>query len=131
MTPQKLIPPMSLIDTAIRNVNPNPDKDYKLKPSEKGMYVLIHKKGGKYFRLDYRFNGQRKTLALGSYPEATLKQAREKRDIAKKQISDGIDPSFERKMKKLGAIENTFQAIALECCEKNMINKSEGHKTGL
>jgi integrase len=50
------------------------------------------------------------------------------RDIAKKQISDGIDPSFERKMKKLGATENTFQAIALEWCEKNMSSKSEGHK---
>jgi hypothetical protein len=60
---------MPLIDTAIKNAKPNPDKDYKLKPSEKGMYVLIHKKGGKYFRLDYRFNEVHKILALGIYHE--------------------------------------------------------------
>ena len=92
------------------------------------MYVLIHKKGGKYFRLDYRFNGVRKTLALGTYPETTLKQAREKRDFAKKQISEGIDPSFERKMKKLGATENSFQAVALEWYEKSTTGKSDSHK---
>jgi hypothetical protein len=121
-----------LIDTAIKNAKPTPDKPYKpykLKPSDNGMYVLIQPNGSKYFRLDYRFNGKRKTLALGTYPETSLKQAREKRDIAKKQIADGIDPSFERKMKKLGATENSFEAIALEWYEKNMLDKSESHKS--
>lgn len=99
-----------------------------LPPSEKNMYVFVHRNGSKYFRLDYRFNGKRNTLQLGIYPETTLKQAREKRDIARKQISDGIDPSFERKMKKLGAVENTFQAIALEWYEKNISTKSDSHK---
>lgn len=54
------------------------------------MYLLIHPNGSKYFRLDYRYEGKRKTLALGTYPETSLKEAREKRDTAKKQIADGI-----------------------------------------
>ncbi len=108
---------MPLSDTAIKNAKTNADKAFKL-ADEKGMYVLIHTNGSKYFRLDYRYNGQRKTLALGTYPETSLKEAREKRDTAKKQISDGIDPSLERKIKKTGALENSFQAIALEWYEK-------------
>jgi hypothetical protein len=92
------------------------------------MFVLVHKNGSKYFRLKYRFDGKEKLYTLGIYPETTLKQAREKRDIARKQISEGIDPSFERKMKKLGATENTFQAIALEWYEKIISTKSESHK---
>ena len=59
---------MPLSDTAIKAAKPKLDKAYKL-PDEKGMYLLIHVNGSKYFRLDYRFNGQRKTLALGVYPE--------------------------------------------------------------
>lgn len=102
---------MPLSDTSIKNAKPNPDKDYKLY-DEKGMYVLIHKNGGRYFRLKYRINGKEKVLALGTYPETSLKEAREKRDTAKKQISDGIDPSITRKIEKAGAIENTFKAIA-------------------
>jgi len=40
------------------------------------MYLLVHQDGSKYFRLDYRFNGKRKTLALGVYPDTTLQDAR-------------------------------------------------------
>jgi hypothetical protein len=47
-----------------------------------------------------------KTLALGIYPEISLKKAREKRDFARKQIPDGIDPCLDRKIKKTGATEN-------------------------
>lgn len=68
------------------------------------MYLLVTPNGGKYFRLDYRFGGKRKTLALGVYPDTSLKQAREKRDTAKKQISDGIDPGDIRKEDKTAKV---------------------------
>lgn len=89
---------MPLSDTAIRNAKPT-EKPYKM-PDEKGMYLFVHPNGGKYFRLDYRFEGKRKTLALGVYPGTSLKQARDKRDTAKKQINDGIDPGYTRKQEK-------------------------------
>ncbi|MDD1638659.1 MAG: Arm DNA-binding domain-containing protein, partial [Methylococcaceae bacterium] len=63
---------MSLSDTAIKNTKPKPDKAFKLQ-DEKGMYLLVNPNGSKYFRLDYRFDGKRKTLALGVYPAMSLK----------------------------------------------------------
>jgi integrase len=89
---------MPLSDTAIRNAKPT-EKPYKM-PDGKGMYLFVHPNGGKYFRLDYRFEGKRKTLALGVYPDTSLKQAREKRDTAKQKIVDGIDPGEIRKQDK-------------------------------
>ncbi len=76
---------MSLSDTAIKNAKPK-DKPYKL-TDEKGMFLLINPNGSKYFRMDYRFDGKRKTLALGIYPEISLKQARDKRDDARQQAA--------------------------------------------
>ena len=57
-----------------------------------GMYLLVHKNGSKYWRLDYRLNGKRKTLAIGVWPEVSLTRARELREEAQEQIQRGIDP---------------------------------------
>ncbi|MDO9269399.1 MAG: integrase arm-type DNA-binding domain-containing protein [Methylobacter sp.] len=107
---------MPLSDTTIKNAKPNPDKAYKL-PDEKGMYLLVSPNGSKYFRLKYRFSGKEKVLALGVYPDTSLKQAREKRDEARKQLADGIDPSENRKAVKSSKAEsaaNSFEIIARE-----------------
>jgi len=61
------------------------------------MYLLVKPNGGKYFRLDYRIHGKRKTYAIGVYPETSLKKARQIRDTVKKQIAEGIDPMLEKK----------------------------------
>ena len=115
---------MSISDTAIKAAKPRADKPYKL-PDEKGMYIYIHTNGSKYFRLDYRFDGKRKTLALGIYPETTLKEAREKRDQARKQIAEGIDPSENKKAVKASKAEsalNSFGVIAKEWGAKHVNN---------
>ena len=101
---------MSLSDTVIKNAKPTPGKAYKL-PDEKGMYCHIQPNGGKYFRFDYRFNGKRKTLALGVYPDTSLKQAREKRDVARKQIAEGIDPGEIKKAAKIARSDKFEQII--------------------
>ncbi len=113
--PPKPYTVMSLTDTAIKNAKPT-DKQYKLTDNN-GMYLLVHPNGSKYFRLDYRFDGNRKTLALGVYSDVTLKQAREKLDTVKKQIADGIDPSENRKAvksSKAASATNSFEVIARE-----------------
>jgi integrase len=105
---------MPLTDTAIRNVKFQ-NKQYKLS-DEKGMYLLVNK-AGKYFRLDYRFAGKRKTLALGVYPDVKLVEARKKRDDARKLIANGIDPCQARKAQRSIQIEqakNSFEAITRE-----------------
>jgi integrase len=120
---------MPLSDTTIKAAKPS-DKPYKL-PDEKGMYLLINPNGSKYFRLKYRFAGKEKALALGVYPDTTLKQAREKREAARKQLTDGIDPGENKKALKSSKAEsaaNSFEVIAREWYERNIIDKSEHHK---
>lgn len=118
---------MSLSDTGIKNAKPKPAKAYKLSDGH-GMYMLIHPNGSKYFRLDYRFGGKRKTLSLGTYPQKTLKEARDKLYTVKKQIADGIDPGIVCRIEKAGSIENTYKAVAEEFLEANSVKWSPSHK---
>lgn len=84
-----------------------------------GLYLLVQPNGSKYWRLDYRHSGKRKTLALGVYPDVTLAEARSARDDARKQLACGVDPSTTQtkkaiKQNHLAAITNSFSAIAKE-----------------
>ena len=66
-----------------------------------GLYLLLEVKGGgRAWRLDYTVAGKRKTISLGTYPDTTLKLARQQADAARKQVAAGIDPSEARKAKK-------------------------------
>jgi integrase len=106
---------MALSDINLKNAKPL-DKPYKM-PDGKGLYVMMHNNGGKYFRLDYRFEGKRKTLALGTYPDVPLKKARERAYTAKRQLADGIDPAANKqaiKQAKLSSLANSLEAIANE-----------------
>ena len=96
-----------LKDVTIRTAKPL-DKDYRLNDGE-GLYVIIKTNGAKWWRFDYTFSGKRKTLSLGVYPEASLADARRKTEEARNQVSNGINPSDERKEGKAAqqlAIEN-------------------------
>ena len=120
-----------LTDTTCKNANAKAkDKPYKL-ADEKGMFLLINPNGSKYFRLKYRIDGKEKLLALGVYPQISLKQAREKRDEAKQQLADGIDPNDNKKAVKLAKADNaanSFEVLAREWFERNMTDKSESHQ---
>ena len=116
---------MTLTSTATKAAKPQ-DKQYKI-TDEKGMYLLVKPNGGKYFRFNYRINGKRKTLSLGVYPETTLKQAREKRDQARSQIAEGIDPMVEKKVNS-----NDFKSVALNWFEsKKHAIEEDTHKKKL
>lgn len=105
---------MPLKDTEVKNAKPEPGKAFAKLPDGKGMYLLVNATG-KYWRLDYRHSGKRKTLALGVYPDVTLKAARDKRDAARQQLAAGIDPSEARKAAKVAqAGADSFEAIARE-----------------
>lgn len=88
---------------------------------ENGLRLLIKPNGSKYWRLKYRYAGKQKTLALGVYPEVSLKQARLAVYEAKKQLSQNIDPSLERKKEKHGysvAAQNTLNHLSKEWWEQ-------------
>ncbi len=108
-----------LTDVAARQAKPK-DNPYKISDGG-GLYLLI-KSTGKYWRMNYRFTGKQKTLAIGVYPDVSLSEARKKRDDAKEQLAKDTDPSLIKAIKKQVArhtAENTFQAIALEWHAKN------------
>jgi len=106
---------MALSDTAIRNAKP------AVKPVRMfdggGLYLEITPAGGKLWRLKYRFDGKEKRLALGKYPETGLKDARERRDAARKLLADDTDPGAHRKaveVDKARMAANSFEVVALE-----------------
>jgi|ERR1039458_8494914 hypothetical protein len=106
-----------LNDTRVRNAKGG-HRPIKLSDSG-GLYLLLTPNGSKLWRLAYRFGGKQKTLALGIYPTITLKQARERRDAAKRLLADKIDPSIQRQIEKQNATTgNTFRPVASELLEK-------------
>jgi len=106
---------MPLTDTAIRTAKPG-EKPYKL-PDEKGLFLLVNPNGAKWWRLKFRVAGKEKLLSLGTYPDVGLKEARGKRDDARKLLADGVDPGETRKAQKASRNEqaaNSFEVIARE-----------------
>lgn len=117
---------MALTDVAIKNAKPS-DKPagYKISDGD-GMYLLV-KATGKYWRMDYRYAEKRKTLALGVYPEVSLAKARQRRDKAKEQLADDIDPSLakrEEKQAKAHAAAHSFELVAREWLGKTAATRS-------
>ncbi|MBA6413969.1 integrase arm-type DNA-binding domain-containing protein [Parahaliea sp. F7430] len=118
-----------LTATAIKNAKPE-SKPRKLADGG-GLYLLIDPKGRKYWRYDYRYVSKRKTLALGVYPEVTLKEAREAHYEARRQLAKGIDPGEVRKVEKqtrLLAAADSFEAIGREWFNQIMDGKSESYR---
>lgn len=110
---------VALTDVAVRNAKPGP-KPYKLGDSH-GLFLLVQPTGGKLWRLKYRVDGREKKLAIGTYPEIGLGEARRRRDEAREAMAAGKDPAREKQRDKVRAklnAENTFAAITAEFCEK-------------
>jgi integrase len=106
-------------DLAFRTAKPR-EKPFKLSDGG-GLFLLVQPNAAKLWRLAYRFDGKQKLLALGQYPIISLADARIKRDAAKKLLSNGVDPSIERKTERRVAQmsrRNTFKAIADELMDK-------------
>ncbi|MEO6969195.1 MAG: integrase arm-type DNA-binding domain-containing protein [Rhodanobacteraceae bacterium] len=102
-----------LTPSAVANAKPRA-KPYKL-ADERGMFLLVMPAGGKRWRLKYRRPDSHKenSLSLGVFPDVSLKQARERRDEARKLLADGIDPGEKRKAERV-ADADTFEAVARE-----------------
>ena len=94
-----------------------------------GMYLLVTK-AGKYWHMDYRFAGKRKTLALGVYPAVSLEEARQGLEKARKLLAQDTDPSAAKREDQQAtatAAANTFEAVAREFHTLKAGGWSEGH----
>ena len=112
---------MALTDIALRNAKPMA-KDYKL-TDEKGLYLLVTPSGGRLWKLKFRNKvGVEKKLSLGTYPEVSLKQVRERRDEARRMLANGVDPAEQKRRDKHAAMvgaANTFSVVAKAYIAKN------------
>lgn len=118
---------MPLTDTSVRNAR------YKGQPvklsDEKGLYVLINA-SGKYWHVNYRFNGKQKTLSLGVYPDVSLANARSRRDDARKLLAAGADPGVVKQQAKQSvreSISNSLESIGMEWFAKNKHTWSDSY----
>lgn len=119
-----------LTEAECKNAICPPDKKQARFTDSGGMYLQVSPGGSKRWFLKYRVDGKEKQLALGGYPDVSLKSARLARDAAKLQKSKGTDPVQARKLDKLKATRNTgdtFKAIALEWYGKQASQWSASH----
>jgi integrase len=119
---------MPLTNTAVTHAKPK-DKAYKLS-DDKGLFLLVHPNGSKYFRFKYRIGGTEKLLALGVYPDVSLADARRRRDEARKLLANGVDPGEVKQQSKRAIRENasnSFEAIAREWFAKYKHTWAQSH----
>jgi integrase len=105
---------MALTDTFVKQVKHKGSAIGERYADGGGMYLRV-KAAGKYWRLDYRIDGKAQTLALGIYPEVSLAKARQRREKAREQLADGINPSKanrEEKQARADAAKNDFACVA-------------------
>lgn len=116
-----------LVDTFVRQVKHKGAPAGEKHADGGGMYLHV-KAAGKYWRMDYSFAGKRKTLALGVYPAVSLLKARQRREKAKEQLADGIDPGQAKKLEKKAAklaTASTFEAVARAWHSTNVAGRGE------
>lgn len=114
-------PATPLTDTAIRKAKPGPDP-IKLRDGG-GLYLLIQPSGARWWRWDYRrpVTGKRNTLSVGTYPDVSLSEARQRHAQARKLLAAGVDPGEQRKAEKAAGADraaNSFEVVAREWLAK-------------
>ncbi|MGB3752143.1 MAG: integrase arm-type DNA-binding domain-containing protein [Arcobacteraceae bacterium] len=116
-----------LTDTEIKKTKAK-EKDYKISDG-KGLYIVIKKNGTKFFRFDFSFAGKRKSMSFGVYPTVSLKNARDKREDARKQIQNNINPINQKKIDKQQEVltlnyvtEKWFQSISMKLSDQTIYN---------
>ncbi|PZP40155.1 MAG: integrase [Pseudomonas fluorescens] len=110
---------MALTELQCKSAKPK-EKPYRLFDRD-GLYLEVMPNGSKYFRMKYRFADKEKRLAFGVYPEVSLKDARDKREDARKLVAKGVDPSEAKKAEKIAqAGSDSFEAVAREWHAKNL-----------
>ncbi|VBO96148.1 tyrosine-type recombinase/integrase [Burkholderia pseudomallei] len=120
---------MPLTDLAVKNAKPI-EKTQRFWDGG-GLYLEVSPAGSKLWRFKYRYDRREKRLSFGKYPDVTLKDAREKRDDARKLLANDVDPGERKKEVRAARLEraaNNFEAIAREWFERMMADKAESHK---
>ena len=106
---------MPLSDLKIRKAKQK-DKPYRMSDGL-GLSLQVRPTGTKLWHFRYQFMGKEKVLSIGQYPIVSLSEARTKRDDAKRRLSEGQDPSVQKKLDAIDAhvkARMTFKEVANE-----------------
>jgi hypothetical protein len=117
-----------LTDTTVKNTKAAA-RPFRL-ADEKGLYLQVTPAGGRLWRMKYRFEGKEKLLSRGKYPETGLKDARERRDEARKLLANGADPGEVKRAQKAAKqarAANSFEVVAREWFGGWKKDKAESH----
>lgn len=109
----------TLTELQVKNAKPAP-KEIKLYDGG-GLFLLVTPTGGKLWHMKYRFAGKEKKLTFGAYPVISLSDARQRREDAKRLLSNGVDPGEVKKAQKAATFaetENSFEVVTREWHEK-------------
>jgi integrase len=127
-----------LTEITIRQAKPKL-KQYKLFDGG-GMFLLVHPNGSKYWRMKFNFENKSKSASFGIWPHISLKEAREKRYVAKKKIKDGINPIEEKRKERQDSLDQeksfrleeiknsiTFKIVSIEWHKRQTLHWTEKH----
>ncbi|HCB1211866.1 tyrosine-type recombinase/integrase [Alcaligenes sp.] len=123
---------MALTDMAVRQARAS-GKPRNLLDGD-GLSLFVPVKGRKAWHLRYTFAGRERRISLGTYPEVSLREARELREAARAQLAKGLNPRAERKRKHLAAViadEHTFMAVYERWRDHRKLSLEEGRQTSL
>lgn len=121
---------MALTDTRLRALRPR-TKSYKV-ADERGLYIQVTPAGGKHWRYRYRIDGLEKKLSIGSYPDISLREARDIAFEARQSVAKGGDPALEKRKAKLRTkfiAASNFGDVAREYIEQIMVRNGRAEST--
>jgi integrase len=95
---------MALTDAQIKALKPQASR--YLVSDGRGLSLDVLPSGKMSWLYRYRLNASYEKVALGRYPDLTLKAARAKRDDLAAQVADGKSPAQEIKRAKAGGVGN-------------------------
>lgn len=114
-----------LTDTKVRTAKPR-DKVYTMADGG-GMYLEVAPSGTKVWRMAYRQqNGKSNRLTFGTYPEISLAEARSKRAVARKQLSESIDPAQRKREEK--SLHATASSLSFEKVAREWLAKTSADR---
>lgn len=123
---------MALTDAVIRQAKTT-GKAYTLNDSD-GLLLFVSRKGAKKWHFRFSWQGTQQRLAMGAYPELSLKDARIERDGLRAQVARGVDPRVYRlqsRAAELAAPMNTFAAVCKEWRDFKALSLKPGRQSTL
>lgn len=110
---------MKLTDKAVKAAQPK-EKLYRIFDGE-GLYLEVHPKGAKYWRMKCHYHSREDRLAFGVYPKVSLADARQKRQYAQDAIRAGKNPRY------ISGVpgERKFRSVAMAWYDANKGNWTE------